>query len=107
VVGPTEAEPPTEAAAEPTEAEGPCLIVGALYVGSVQDAGFNQAMHEGIMEIKDNIPCVEIIEAENIPEGPDAEKTMQTMIDQGAGLIFPPVSVTWSLHLQWLRRIRM
>lgn len=89
VVEPTEAEAPTEAAVEPTEAEGPCLIVGALYVGSVQDAGFNQAMHEGIMEIKDNIPCVEIIEAENIPEGPDAEKTMQTMIDQGAGLIFP------------------
>lgn len=85
---PTEA--PTEAAAvEPTKAEGPCLIVGALYVGSVKDAGYNQAMHESVMSIKENIPCVEIIEAENIPEGPDAEKTMQTMIDQGAKLIFP------------------
>ena len=82
---------PTEApkAAEPTKAEGPCLTIGALYVGSVKDAGYNQAMHESIMDIKKNIACVNIIEAENIPEGPDAEKTMQTMIDQGATLIFP------------------
>ncbi len=83
------AEPTQAVAAEPTKAEGPCLTIGALYVGSVKDAGYNQAMHESIMEIKKNIACVNIIEAENIPEGPDAEKTMQTMIDQGAKLIFP------------------
>lgn len=92
VVEPTAVPPtavPTEVV-EPTQAEeGPCLTIGALYVGSVKDAGYNQAMHESIMEVKKNIPCVEIIEAENIPEGPDAEKTMQTMIDQGATLIFP------------------
>lgn len=86
-------EPTKPAAVEPTQApakaEGPCLTIGALYVGSVKDAGYNQAMHESIMEIKKNIACVNIIEAENIPEGPDAEKTMQTMIDQGATLIFP------------------
>ncbi len=87
-VAPT-AEPTKAAAAEPAKAEAPCLTIGALYVGSVKDAGYNQAMHEGIMEIKKNIACVKIIEAENIPEGPDAEKTMQTMIDQGAKLIFP------------------
>ncbi len=84
--------PPTDVPTEvPTDEppEGPCLIIGALYVGSVKDAGFNQAMHESLLQVKENIPCVEIIEAENIPEGPDAEKTMQTMIDQGAKLIFP------------------
>lgn len=91
---PVETEAPaapaaTEAPAEAATEEGPCLTIGALYVGSVKDAGYNQAMHESIMEIKKNIPCVNIIEAENIPEGPDAEKTMQTMIDQGAKLIFP------------------
>lgn len=81
---------PTEAVeVEPPAAEGPCLMIGALYVGSVKDAGFNQAMHDSLMVVKLNIPCVEIIEAENIPEGPDAAKTMQTMIDQGARLIFP------------------
>jgi basic membrane protein A and related proteins len=77
----------TQPTASPTEA--PCLTIGVLYVGSVKDAGYNQAMHESVMLIKKNIPCVNIIEAENIPEGPDAEKTMQTMIDQGAKLIFP------------------
>ena len=81
--------PAEEVTAEPAQAEGPCLTIGALYVGSVKDAGFNQAMHESLMEVKKNIPCVNIIEAENIPEGPDAAKTMQTMIDQGAKLIFP------------------
>jgi len=83
-------EVPTEVVVvEPTKAEGPCLTIGALYVGSVKDAGYNQAMHESLMEVKENIPCVNVIEAENIPEGPDAEKTMQTMVDQGATLIFP------------------
>ena len=41
------------------------MIIGALYVGSVKDAGFNQAMHDSIMEVQKNIPCVKIIEAEN------------------------------------------
>jgi basic membrane lipoprotein Med (substrate-binding protein (PBP1-ABC) superfamily) len=94
---------PTQAPAEPTKApvveltEAPkeeptpadCLIIGVTYVGSITDAGFNQAMHDSVMEVKKNIPCVKIIEAENVPETADAEKTMQTMIDQGAKLIFP------------------
>jgi basic membrane lipoprotein Med (substrate-binding protein (PBP1-ABC) superfamily) len=46
----------------------PCLIIGALYGGPITDAGYNQAMHESIMQIKENIACVEIIEAENVPE---------------------------------------
>lgn len=73
----------------PAVAAEPCLIIGALYVGSVTDAGFNQALHESLLDVKENIPCVSFIEAENIPEGPEATKTMQTMIDQGARLIFP------------------
>lgn len=81
-VAPTEV--PTEV---PTEAP-PCLIIGALYVGSVNDAGYNQAMHDGLMEVKNNIACVKLIEAENIWEGPAAETTMETMIQEGALLIF-------------------
>jgi len=79
---------PTVAPTEvPTEAP-PCLIIGALYVGSVNDAGYNQAMHDGLMEVQNNIACVKIIEAENIWEGPAAETTMETMIQEGALLIF-------------------
>jgi basic membrane protein A len=44
-------------------------------------------MHESIMKIKENIPCVEIIEAENVPEEAGATSTMENMIQQGAGMI--------------------
>lgn len=86
---PTAAAPdaPTEAAPEPTAA-GPCLIIGALYGGPVTDAGYNQAMHDSVMAIQENIACVEIIEAENVPEEAGATATMENMIQQGAGLIF-------------------
>ena len=79
-------EPTSEPTAEPPE-EGPCLIIGALHGGPVTDAGYNQAMHDSIMEIKDNIPCVEIIEAENVPEEAGATSTIENMIQQGAGMI--------------------
>jgi basic membrane protein A len=85
------AEPPTvePPPPEPTEAppEEPCLIIGALHGGPINDAGYNQAMHESVMAIKDNIPCVEIIEAENVPEEAGATSTMENMIQQGAGMI--------------------
>lgn len=77
---------PAEPTAEPTE-EGPCLIIGALHGGPVNDAGYNQAMHESVMAIKENIPCVEIIEAENVPEEAGATSTMENMISQGAQMI--------------------
>jgi len=85
---PTAAPPeaPTEAPPEPTDA-GPCLIIGALYGGPVTDAGYNQAMHESVMAIKENIACVEIIEAENVPEEAGATSTMENMIQQGAKMI--------------------
>ena len=90
---PAAEEPATEerAAEEPTveepAEEGPCLIIGALHGGPITDAGYNQAMHENIMQIKENIPCVEIIEAENVPEEAGATSTMENMIQQGAGMI--------------------
>ena len=79
---------PVEPTEVPTEA-APCLIIGALYIGSINDAGYNQAMHDSLMEVKNNIPCVDILEAENVYEGPAAETTMETMIQEGATLIFP------------------
>jgi basic membrane protein A len=73
----------------PGAAPEPKLIVGAVHVGSVDDAGYNQAQHEGLMAMKDAVPGVEVIEAENVPEGPDVTKVMQNMINEGATLIFP------------------
>jgi basic membrane protein A and related proteins len=65
------------------------LKVGALHVGSVNDNGYNQAMHDGLLEMQANIPGLEIIEAENVPESADAERVMENMIQQGAKLVFP------------------
>lgn len=78
---------PTEApTAVPTEAP-PCLIIGALHGGPINDAGYNQAMHEAVMAIGQNIDCVKIIEAENVPDEAGATSTMENMIQQGATMI--------------------
>jgi basic membrane protein A len=79
--------PPVPPTVAPTEVK-PCLIIGALYGGSMNDAGYNQAFHEGVTAIKKSIPCVRVIEAENVQD-PDATRVMQDMIQQGAKLIFP------------------
>ncbi len=66
----------------------PSLIVGAIYVGSVNDYGYNRAMKDGLDQMKQNIPGLKLIEAENVPETGDAERVMEGMIQQGAKLIF-------------------
>ena len=89
-------QPPTVAATvapttAPTES-GPCLIVGALYGGPINDAGYNQAMHESMAVMAKNIPCVKLIEAENVPDEAGAKTTMQNMMNEGAKLIFATAS---------------
>jgi basic membrane protein A len=90
----TPTQPPAPPTAVPTEAPTPaptevatCLIIGALYGGPMNDAGYNQAMHESVMAIKESIACVEIIEAENVPDEAGATTTMENMIQQGAEMI--------------------
>ena len=74
---------PTAASAQPK------LKVGILHIGSIADAGYNQAHAEGVQEMKKNLPNVEVVEVENVPEGADAERVMENMIKQGAKLIIP------------------
>jgi basic membrane lipoprotein Med (substrate-binding protein (PBP1-ABC) superfamily) len=66
----------------------PSLVVGAIYVGSVNDYGYNRAMKDGLEEMKRNIPGLKLIEAENVPETAEAQRVMEGMIQQGARLIF-------------------
>ena len=63
--------------------------MGILHVGSINDAGYNQAHAEGVQIMKKNLPEVEVIEVENVSEGADAERVMENMIKQGARLIIP------------------
>ncbi len=68
----------------------PKLIVGAIHVGSILDAGYNEAEHDGLMEMIANVPCIKLTEAENVPEGPNVVPVMEEMIQvEGAKLIFP------------------
>jgi basic membrane protein A and related proteins len=66
----------------------PPLIVGAIYVGSVNDYGYNRSMKDGLDEMKRSIPGLKLIEAENVPETAESERIMEGMIQQGAKLIF-------------------
>ena len=65
----------------------PVLTIGAIYVGAINDAGYNEALHDSIAAIAENIEGVEILEAENVAEGA-ATAPMQSMINQNATLIF-------------------
>jgi basic membrane protein A and related proteins len=67
----------------------PTLVVGAIYIGSVNDYGYNRSMKDGLEEMKKNIPGLKLLEAENVPESAEAERVMETMVQQGAKLIFP------------------
>jgi basic membrane protein A len=71
------------------DAQEPKLKVGILHIGSIADAGYNQSHAEGIQVMKKNLPGVEVIEVENVPEGADAERVMENMVKQGAKLIIP------------------
>jgi basic membrane protein A and related proteins len=64
------------------------LTVGAIYVGTVNDYGYNRAMHDGLVAMKAAVPGVSLLEAENVPESAEAERIMEGMIQQGAKLIF-------------------
>jgi basic membrane lipoprotein Med (substrate-binding protein (PBP1-ABC) superfamily) len=74
------------AAAEPAAEE---FVVGALHVGAITDAGYNQAHHAGLVAMTENLPNVKLIEVENVPESADAERVMENLIQQGAKMIFP------------------
>jgi len=67
----------------------PKLIVGILHIGSVTDAGYNQAHADRVQAMKKELPGVEVIEVENVPEGAEAERVMENMIKRGARLIIP------------------
>jgi basic membrane protein A and related proteins len=66
----------------------PPLIVGAIYVGSVNDYGYNRSMKDSLEAMKKAIPGLKLIEAENVPETAESERVMEGMVQQGAKLIF-------------------
>jgi basic membrane protein A len=64
--------------------------VGFLYVGPVDDYGYNYAAEQGRLYVEQALgDKVETVSAENVPEDANAERVMEQMINGGATIIFP------------------
>jgi basic membrane lipoprotein Med (substrate-binding protein (PBP1-ABC) superfamily) len=70
-------------------ADTPVLVIGAVYVGSVNDYGYNRSFHDALAQVAKDLPGVKLLEAENVPESAEVERIMEGMIQQGAKLLFP------------------
>ena len=62
--------------------------VGVIAVGPKDDFGYNQAVYQGVEALREEFPDVEVLDAYNIPEDDTAATTMESMIAQGATIIF-------------------
>ncbi len=73
---------------ESTPAEQDSTVkVGFVYVGPVGDGGWTDAHNEGKLYMEEQLQ-VETVIKENVPEGPECEKVINDMIDQGCNIIF-------------------
>lgn len=76
------------------------FVVGFIYVGPKDDFGYNQAAYAGSLAV-DDLDGVSVLQAENVPETSEAEAVMESMIDDGAELIF----ATSYGHLEFARNL--
>jgi len=65
------------------------LTIGVLHVGSIYDAGYNEAQQAGITYLEAHMTGVRVLMAQEVPETNVVTDDMQTMINEGAKLIFP------------------
>ena len=71
------------------EAQAEKLKVGFIYIGPPGDHGWTYQHDQGRQAIEAHFgDKVETVFVENVPEGPDAERTITRLARQGAGLIF-------------------
>ena len=65
------------------------LKIGYVYVGPINDGGWNTAheaaRQEMLKALGDKVTSVYV---ENVPEGPDSERVIRDLANQGCGLIF-------------------
>ncbi len=65
------------------------LKVGFVYVGPVGDHGWTYAHDQGRLAVEEEFgDKVETVYVESVPEGADAERAIERLARQGAGLIF-------------------
>ena len=91
---PVEAPPAAPAAVEAPTATASgytvygSLVIGAIHVGSINDRGYNQAHEAGLQQMVERIPDVRLTEAENVPETEEVLNVIDSMVQQGAQIIF-------------------
>ena len=76
-----------EAAAEPAK-ETKAVKAGFIYIGPPGDGGYTYAHDQGRKYLEEQLPEVEVLVKESVPEGPEVEKVAKDMIDQGCNVIF-------------------
>jgi len=64
------------------------LTVGFIMVGSDNDYGYNQAVYVASQAVGKDISGVKVITADNIPETDAVTQTMDSMVNDGAKVIF-------------------
>jgi len=64
------------------------VIVGMIYIGPPGDAGWTYAHDEGRKYLEAQIPNVEVLYVESVPESSDAERVMTELVEQGAEIVF-------------------
>ncbi len=65
------------------------LKVGFVLVGTINDNGWNYAHNQGRLYMEEQLgDAVESIYVENVPEGPDCERVLRELAQQGCKLIF-------------------
>ncbi|MBV9191211.1 MAG: BMP family ABC transporter substrate-binding protein, partial [Betaproteobacteria bacterium] len=65
------------------------LVIGAVYVGSVNDYGYNRSFHDALSQVAKTVPGVKLLEAENVPESGEVESVLENLVQQGAKLVIP------------------
>jgi simple sugar transport system substrate-binding protein/basic membrane protein A len=57
-------------------------------VGSTSDYGYNQAVYTASQQLAKDMPNVDVITADHVPENNAVTQTMQSMVNKGAKIIF-------------------
>ena len=68
---------------------GDQVKVGFVFVGPINDYGYNQAANEGRLLLEKLMPNVKTVYAENVPETSACERAMEQMVAQGCKILFP------------------
>jgi len=75
---------PEQQSAEQSET----VKVGWVYIGVPGDGGWTYAHNQGRLFMEEQLPNVESIVLENVPEGADAERSFEQLAQEGCKVIF-------------------